>query len=325
MSVALTAAPIQAATALRPSGSDTLTLELANGTSFVYAGQPGGTPAPRFTATLVLAAPPTGNYFMQVIVSVAGTNVGNGSPPTQNGLTYIFTIDSNGTTLPAGAQTAVATFYNASTNTTDQSNPVAFTITRATPQLRCTINNYAFVNDPGQTLQVHMSFDGENPNAPVDWQNNATYQITFVDTANDTFPSGTLTPDSQDVVTIQTPPRYDWYYRIDCTFSGTANFAPVTAQAADQPVLVSAKHPVGHGRFHQCSLAPGCRPSGPGADRRPSHPRRPGAKRLRQHPPRLYFYTVRSPRCQRRAGGDPPTAGTGQSRRPSGALRGLPR
>lgn len=48
---------------MRPDTSDTLTLTLSNGNSFVYAGQPGGTTAPRFSATLTLATKLAYNYF----------------------------------------------------------------------------------------------------------------------------------------------------------------------------------------------------------------------------------------------------------------------
>lgn len=249
----LTAAPTLAAMSkpLTLSSTDTLTLALSNGTSFVYAGQPGGTVAPQFTATLVLAAKPTANRFMQVIISVGSQTFGNASNPTvsSDGLTYTFSINSAGIIIPAGSQTAVASFYDASTQTTVHSNVVAFTIMPATPHPSCPIDNYSFVNDPGQTLRFRMSFDGENPNAPVDWQH-ATYQIRFVgNTPANTFTSGVLYPDSQDTVTVSAPPQFDWYMRIDCTFNGTTNFTSATAQAASWPVLVSAKHPLGPVQF----------------------------------------------------------------------------
>lgn len=150
--------------------------------------------------------------------------------------------------IPAGQQSTVASYYDVATNTTVYSNAVPFTVVRANPQLQCTINNYIFLYTAGQTLQFHMTFNGDNPNAPVDWQN-ATFTIRFVgNSGNDTYTDANLVPNSQAVVTTHTPSTFD-SYRIDCIFNGTQNFAPTTTQAAGQFILVSARHPLGTVHF----------------------------------------------------------------------------
>jgi hypothetical protein len=121
----LNAVPAQAAAARTPSSGDTLTLALTNGTSFVYAGQSGPPAAPKFTAILVLAVQPTANYYRTVNVAVGGQTItGAGPTPSPDGVTFTFTIDTMGTPIPVGAQTAVASFYNAATGLTTQSNSV---------------------------------------------------------------------------------------------------------------------------------------------------------------------------------------------------------
>lgn len=249
VSAPLTATSTHAAPVRNPSSGDTLTLALTNGTTFVYAGQPGGTAAPRFTATLVLAAKRTLNTYMQVTINVGGQTFGNGvSSVSADGLTYIFIISSAGIVIPAGSQSVVAQFYDATTQTTVQSNNVAFTIVPATPQLNCVIDNYSIPYDPGQPLRFRMSFDGDGPNAPVDWQN-ATYQIRFTGiTTKTSITTGALSPDSQDTVSVLTPSQFDWW-NADCIFRGTANFTSATARETTGQILVSAKHPLGTVQF----------------------------------------------------------------------------
>jgi hypothetical protein len=250
MSAALTAAATQAAPSFRPNTGGTLTLALANGTTFIYAGQPGGTPAPKFTATLVLTAKRTSNTAAQVIVTIGSQTFANSSAPSVSAdqLTYTFTVDTAGVPLPAGQYTAQARYHDPVNGIDTTSNTVSFTINRATPQPQCTINNVTLLVDTGQTLRITMSFNSDNAFVPVDWQN-ATYQIIFVgNTAGNTITSSVLSPDNQDSVTVQAPARYDWY-AVDCRFLGTNNFGPATGRDAGQPILISAKHPLGTVHF----------------------------------------------------------------------------
>jgi hypothetical protein len=126
---------------------------------------------------------------------------------------------------------------------------LALTITPATPQLHCSILNFSPIVDPGQSLQVQISFEGGVAYAPVDWQH-ATYQIRFVgNNAAHTVTSAALTPDGQDVVTVAAPTQFDWYNQTACIFSGTSNFTAATGGAINGTFLVSAKHALGSVQF----------------------------------------------------------------------------
>ncbi len=224
------------------STGDSLSLALVNGTTFGY----GDTVTPRFTVTLTLATKFTLNYFLTVKVTTdSGQSFGNGTTPTESpdGLTYTFTVNADGYAIPAGARTAVASFTNPATSAIVQSNPVSFTVTKATPSLMCLVSGTSSLAiTPGQTLSVEMSYDNPSPIAPVDWQD-GTYTVTFSGHTTTTYSN--LVPDSNDTVTVKAPAQVG-FYNITCAFSGTALFNPVSVADYNQSdFLISELHQLG--------------------------------------------------------------------------------
>jgi hypothetical protein len=233
------ALPAQAAFE-RPMSGDIVSLALANGPSFTY----GGTPAPKFLATVTIPAPYSGNYFLQASVQFdSGQSVGNDSipRPSPNNTTFLFGFDTNGTVLPAGTRTATARFFDPATSTVYYSVPLAFTIGKATPALGCSAGPFGSLYRPGQALQIGMSLTGGNPLAPVDWQN-ATYTVTFVGPS--TVTTAHLVPDAQDMVTVTTPTQIG-YYQLTCVFSGTSLFTSATVTGNSQAIIISEEHQLG--------------------------------------------------------------------------------
>lgn len=220
----LSAAPAHAAASRSASSNDTLTLSLTNGTTFTY----GSNTTPTFQAVVVLATPLTANYLLTVFVKLdSGQSFANSSAPAESSdnVTYTFSIGTPGTYIPAGSRIATASFTNPSTNQTTQGS-TSLTITKANFNLACGTNGSTDGSTygtwkPGQKLQITLAATNLNTPTP-DWTQ-GTATITFQSQAA-SYNSPSLQPDSSGVVTATTPPQVG-RYNIDCTFTGTDNYA----------------------------------------------------------------------------------------------------
>lgn len=235
---ALLLAPAQTAAQAPHAGGDTVSLSLENGTSFTY----GGTTVPTFTAVVTFGAKPTASYGWMIYVRLDnGAPEGSATRPTtsDDGMTLTFAHLKPSTTLAVGQHSATARFYNPGTGTTTESDPASFTITKATPNMSCSIDNApTHLVGAGQTLHVHVSPSWP---VPVDWQN-ATYTVTFDGPTHLSYSN--LVPDNTAQVTVTGPTQVGKYV-LGCAFSGTASFNPATFRLSDQPYLFSALHKLG--------------------------------------------------------------------------------
>ncbi|HEX8983480.1 MAG TPA: hypothetical protein VF792_11950 [Ktedonobacterales bacterium] len=219
--------------------SDTLTLSMANGTTFTY----GSSTTPTFTAVLQLAKVFTTNRGWTVIVTLDdGQTFSNVSPPTssQDQLTYTFTIPSttNSTLIPPGTHTAYATFDNWDTGITSTSNQVSLTMNKAPLSLGCgSTNGAALMFKAGSSEQFGLTNTAAASSfaPPIDWTQGTT-SITFTGPA--TFTDSNLIPDSSGHLNVMMPPQ-PGKYNIDCTFSGTQYYAPGEMQTTQFNTIVS--------------------------------------------------------------------------------------
>ena len=236
----LTAAPAHGAARTSATGSDSLTLSLTNGTSFVYNEYP----YPDFHADLVLAQPLSANYSLSVTLTLTDINqtITLGELGPIDTLHYSFDSKVNGAavTIVTGSHTAVASFTNIDTHVTTQSNPVNFTITRSAATINCSISRSGIM-PPGTMLQIHVDMTASPNSGPVDWQD-ATYAVKFVGPITMTSPQMKL--DSSGNMSIPAPTRIGYYNQVFCMFSGTSLFAPTSANIAGQELLISEMHPL---------------------------------------------------------------------------------
>ncbi|WIG58123.1 MAG: hypothetical protein OJF49_000868 [Ktedonobacterales bacterium] len=214
-----------------------IVLTSRNGTTFSY-----GSDNPMMDATLTYpqsAPAPNPNQFFIV---VEGQKFADSVGPIGNTLHVFARIPQ----FPPGQHTAIATYYDAASQTTVQSNPLVFTILRAAPSMDCAAGAFAL---PGQALTVTMSF--ENPPVPVDFQD-GTYTITFTGPTSLSFAN--LVPNANDAVTV-TAPTPVGVYKLSCHFSGTTDFAPNNAQ---NTITVSKEHALGSEQLYTnpTTLAP---------------------------------------------------------------------
>lgn len=232
VSALLVAAPVRAA-------GDTLTLSLNNGTTFTYDGT-----APSFTAVVTFGAKPTGNYPWMVTVRLdGGESTSNSNPPTydQNALTLTFTRITFPTPIVVGQHTATASFFNPGTNTTVYSNPMSFTVNKATISLACGVDSsLGVLVGAGQSVRILMSPYSGNGQLPAEWQS-GTYNVSFDGPTHIAYSN--LTSDSNFAVTVTAPSQVG-SYTLSCTFNGSASYTSSTANNPN-PYTISLLHSLG--------------------------------------------------------------------------------
>ncbi|MGZ3680522.1 MAG: hypothetical protein ACXWQR_18520 [Ktedonobacterales bacterium] len=241
------AAPAHAAANSDASSGDTLSIAVANGTTFTY----GAYPSPVFTVVLTLAAKPTANYYRMVSVIL---DTGQGYASTDNPavsadqLTYTFTVRSDGGPAAAGGnRTATAKYTDPVTNTTISSNSVSFTVQRATPTVDCMIQNFVTPMSPGQMLQIRIGISVQGSSVQVDPADQK-YSIQFVGPT--TITTAPMLVDSNSMVTVPAPSQIGFYSQVLCMFGGTNSLTPTSANAAGQPLMISEKHALGGAEFY---------------------------------------------------------------------------
>lgn len=227
-SVLLLTAPARAYPSHPARPSDTtgyaIVLTSRNGTTFSY-----GSDNPMMDATLTYPQGSPAPDPRQFFIVVEGQKFADSVGPIGNTLHVFARIPQ----FPPGQHTAIATYYDAASQTTVQSNPIVFTILRAAPTMDCAASTFAL---PGQALTITMSF--ENPPIPVDFQD-GTYSVTFTGPTSLSFAN--LVPNANDAVAV-TAPTPIGVYKISCHFSGTTTFAPNNAQ---NTITVSKEHALG--------------------------------------------------------------------------------
>ena len=244
--VTLAAAPAHAEANSYTSSGDTLSIAMANGTTFTY----GAYPSPIFTVVLTLAAKPTANYFRMVSVILDN---GQGYASTDNPivstdqLTYTFTVRSDGGPAAAGGnRIATAKYSDPVTNDTISSNSVPFTVQKATPTVDCMIQNFATPMSPGQMLQIRISMSVQGSSVQVDPADQK-YSIRFVGPT--TITTAPMLVNSNSMVTVPAPSQIGFYSQVLCMFGGTSSLTPASANAAGQPLMISEKHALGGAEF----------------------------------------------------------------------------
>jgi hypothetical protein len=230
--------PTQAAARTLAGLPDTITLSLTNGSAFVY----GQNPQPNFTAVVVFGTHPTANLYWGVKMTLEDGEAfsSNNSTSSPDGMTLTFPNVAANSLITVGQHTAVASFYNAITNTTVYSNSVGFTISKAPPLLNCSfVGDQTHFEAAGQTLHIAMTPTAQHGSEPVDWQD-TTYSVTFQGSTTTTDTN--LVPDGNDTVTV-TAPATPGMYGVTCVFNGTHLF--LSTSTLTGKFMFSEEHSLG--------------------------------------------------------------------------------
>ncbi len=214
--------------------SGSMTLKITNGTTFVYDG-----PGPRFHLVLTLSAPISGtntSFTAQIQADNGQQLVAYFSGPAADGVTY--TADASVFTWDIGTRTATATITDPVVSPSITSNKVSFTITQILTTLSCDLPMLLL---PGQAEQVPLHVDGLDGLVPLDWTT-VTASVWLVGPKTVTYAN--LVPTSAGVVSITTPMQTG-RYSLNCSYSGTAYYAPAQATSVNKDRLISEMRPLG--------------------------------------------------------------------------------
>ncbi len=226
------------------ANGETVSLSMANGTTFIY----GGNPTPTFTVVVQFTTAPsnTNLFTMNVTLDTPSESFSNINPPNVSAdkLTYTYTVPSttNQTLITPGNRTATASFYDGTATT--QSGPAIFTMNKAPLSLSCgSTNGAALMFKVGSSEQFGLTNNAASSTSapPIDWTQ-GTASITFTGPA--TFTDSSLIPDSSGHITV-TMPSQPGKYNIDCTFSGTTYYASGEMQTTQFNTIVSEMLPLG--------------------------------------------------------------------------------
>ena len=220
------------------AAGDTVALSLTNAANLKYGV------APNFTAVVTFETKPTTSHSWSVKVTIAGgESFSNTSQPAQStdGMTLTFTGLKPANSVPAGAHTATAQFTNPETSATATSDPVSFTVNKATVALACTINmNGENVVGAGKSISIQMATDSGKGSLPAEWLS-GTFTVKLDGPTHATYAS--LTASSNFVVTA-TAPAQKGIYTLTCVFNGSANYTSSTFTSS-RPYTISSLHALG--------------------------------------------------------------------------------
>ncbi|HET8907499.1 MAG TPA: hypothetical protein VFN11_11100 [Ktedonobacterales bacterium] len=238
LAITLVSAPLMAPPA--HATGDTLTLSIDNGTTFIY----GQSPVPTFSAVVTFGVKPTANYFWMVTIKLDdGESFGNqfAGISSSDGMTLTFTRITSPTPIHADQHTASASFYDPGTGTTATSNPVPFTMNKATLSIACSVNqtdpNFFGVSQPLRIQVTPFSGGGE---LPAEWHN-GTFTVTFDGPTH--VSNSNLIADASFNVAVTSPSK-NGRYTLTCSFSGTASYNAVSF-TDNRPVIDSMMNPLG--------------------------------------------------------------------------------
>ncbi len=238
--LAIVAPPARAAARQGSASGDTVTLAMANGTSFQYQGLP----SPRLQVTVTLGQAVTINQTATIVVKLENGQSFSSTilvGPSSGTLTYSDTViasafyGSNGD--PAiGDHTAVAMFTNPATGQTTQSNSVNFTINKLNFTLDCTFKgSITNIFKPSTSVQVALGAENTESNLPLNW-NVGSVSIWF--SGPMTTAPQTLQPTSDGLVTVTTPSKVG-RYNPHCAFSGSTYYNAANTDWTTFPLLIS--------------------------------------------------------------------------------------
>ncbi len=238
-------AAVHAAAQRQNASGDTVQLSLTNGSTFTYATLP----APTFKVVVTLATQESGNRISLATVKLDNGQQFSGDPPTMSSdaLTYTWTItasSADGTSQPVevGSRTAIASFTNPDTSVTTLSNPVSFTVNKASFSLGCgESGTLTHLIKAGQPMQLALSNQSMGTQLPVDWTQ-GTATITFLGPA--TVTDANLQPDSSGLITLPAPTTVG-RYNLSCSFTGTSIYMPSSITTTMYPLLISEMNQLG--------------------------------------------------------------------------------